>query len=111
MPGLGLVSSAFGLGCVALPLGGDWPGLWTDGPTIFGAPPNTRGRWLRCLLLSLGPLRSAARWSLFPYVYADTAYHRLEWLVRVLSQDVTWILNLSMLGHKTPLVEWVWGGM
>jgi hypothetical protein len=77
MTGLGLVSSAFGLGCVVLPLGGDWPGLWTDGPTIFGALPDTRGRWLRCLSLSLSLLRSAARWSLFPYVYVDAAYHLL----------------------------------
>jgi hypothetical protein len=58
MPGLGLVSSAFGLECVALLLCGDWPGLRTDGLTIFGAPPDTHGRWLRCLSLLLGLLRS-----------------------------------------------------
>jgi hypothetical protein len=44
MPSLGLVSSAFGLECVVLLLGGDWPGLRTDGPTIFGALPDARGR-------------------------------------------------------------------
>jgi hypothetical protein len=66
MPCLGLVSSAFGLECVVLLLCGDWPGLRTDGPTIFGALPNICGCWLRCVLLSLGLLCLPTAEACFP---------------------------------------------